>query len=164
MPISSLSFKKVKFYTIRFNGKDLSEFREFLIRLNEDKTNQKELSEINRYIENIGERFGALPHHFRSEGAADALPPPYHQFIETESAADYGIRLYCIRLSPSIVILLNGGRKTSLKVQDCKNCYPHFERARKVALLINKLILEGFFTIDEETRKVEVEQDVELSI
>lgn len=164
VPIPNLRFKKVQYYTVRFKGKELYEFRDFHIRMGAVESNRLELGEIYQYIQNIGEKFGALPHHFRAEDAAEALPPSYHQFIETDDANDFGIRLYCIRLSRSVVILLNGDRKTTQKVKDCKNCFPHFDRARRIAKKLNQLILDGLLKIDEATKTIDFEDDEELSI
>lgn len=123
-----------------------------------------ELAEINRYIQKIGEEYGAHKEHFKTEDAAERLPPPYHQFIESRGPDDYGLRLYCIRLTPSVVILLNGDRKTALKVKDCKNCYPHFDRARKISRKINEAIVEGFIEINEDDKEIIVEEDFEIII
>ena len=164
VPIASLQFEKVHYYTVRFENRELSEYRDFNIRMQQDVKNAIELAEINRYIENIGEEYGALKEHFKDEDAAERLPPPYHQFIESDDPNDFGLRLYCIRLSPTVVILLNGDRKKALKVQDCDKCFPHFDRARKIAKKINEAIVEGFIEVDSENKKINTEEDFELTI
>jgi hypothetical protein len=129
-----------------------------------DPKDAMELAELNRYIQLIGEKYGAQPQHFKNEDAAERLPPPYHQFIESDSPNDYGLRLYCIRISPSIVILLNGNRKTALKVKDCKNCYPHFDKSRRLARKITQAIQDGVIEIDEYNKEILLETDFELEI
>ncbi|MDX2049194.1 MAG: hypothetical protein SFU87_20585 [Chitinophagaceae bacterium] len=129
----------------------------------EDK-DKVELAEINRYIQQIGIEYGAHKEHFKEEDAAERLPPPYHQFIETGDPDDYGLRLYCIRLTPSIVILLNGNRKTALKVHNCKNCYTHFDRARKISRKITEAITDGFIEIDNEEKEIIIDGDFEMTI
>jgi hypothetical protein len=161
--IPALAFKKVHFYSVRLEGRVNSEFRDFQLRMNQ-KGNQIELAEINRHIENIGKRFGAYPKQFRDEGAADGLPPPYHEFLESDDPDDYGLRLYCIRLSPSVVILLNGDRKTNLKARLCDNCKPHFEKANALAGKITQAILDGYMEIDEDEKEIQIEEDFELTI
>lgn len=161
IPIASLQFDKVNYYTVRLGDKAVSEFREFLTRMNNER-DAVELAEINRYIQKIGIEYGAQPVHFKTEGPAERLPPPYHQFIASEEAHDYGLRLYCVRLCPSIVILLSGGRKTAQKVKDCRNCYPHFDRARRVARCLTKAIWEGDMGIEGKT--LWVAEDAELEI
>ena len=164
VPISTLQFEKVHYYTVRFENRAANEFRDFQTRMSNAKKDQIELGEINRYIEKIGKVYGASKAHFKDEDAAERLPPPYHQFIETDEANDFGLRLYCIRLSPSVVILLNGGRKTALKVRDCKNCYPHFDKARRISKKINEAILDGTIEIDEGGKEIVIDEDLELSI
>lgn len=129
-----------------------------------EKGYDPELAEINRYINNIGKRFGATTNQFRHEGAADGLPPPYHPFIETDNPDDYGIRLYCIRISPSIVILLNGDSKTHQKAALCENCKPHFERANVLANKITQAIQQGDIEIGEDERQLTTYDDFELTL
>jgi hypothetical protein len=53
------------------------------------------------------------------------------------------LRLYCIRCSQQTVILGGGGHKTSQKVQDSPDCYPHFKLAKLVEILFSERVLEG---------------------
>ncbi|UAY52732.1 hypothetical protein [Ferruginibacter albus] len=131
--------------------------------MNNDK-DRFELAELNRYVQRIGQIYGASNRHFKDEDSAERLPPPYHQFIESKAFNDYGLRLYCIRLTTSTVILLNGGRKTSLKVQDCPNCFPHFNNVRMLSNKINNAILDGFIEINLESKEIELDNDFELII
>jgi hypothetical protein len=70
--ISSLAFEKVHYYTVRLNEKEITEFGEFSG--NAFDSRKYEYFELNRYLENIGNKFGAQPQHFKSEDAAEALP------------------------------------------------------------------------------------------
>ncbi|MDN3654045.1 hypothetical protein QWZ08_00320 [Ferruginibacter paludis] len=162
LPIPSLALEKVRYYTVLLENKGISEFRDFIQRAAQHSP--VELAEINRYIQQIGEKYGASENHFKPEDAAERLPPPYHEFIETEDVNDFGLRLYCIRLTTGIVILLNGDRKTALKVKDCEKCYRHFDLARKIARKINAAILDGYIEINDSAREIEVEQDFELIV
>jgi hypothetical protein len=148
---------------VRLEGHTNSEFRDFNLRMGAQKKDIAELREINRYLEKIGNEYGAQVHKFRDEDADDGLPFP-SQFLESEDSYDFGIRLYCIRLSTSIVILLNGARKSALMVKDCKNCYPHFDRARRISKKLNQAILDGYVEIDEEGMEIVIDNDLELSI
>lgn len=150
------------YYTVRYEGNQYSEFKDFQLRMSVD--NNIELAEINRHIENIGKKYGAWPKHFKDEDAAERLPPPYHQFIETDDPNNYGLRLYCIRLSPSIVILLNGYRKTQLKVANCENCKPHFAKATALAKKITQAIVDGDMEINEDEKEILIEDDFELTL
>ncbi len=161
VPISSLRFEKVQYYSIYIDHKPLTEFRDFIKRMAEKDDCIIELGEINRHIQRIGQKLGAHPHHFKSEDAAEALPPPYHYF-ESDLTGAYGLRLYCIRLSPSIVILLNGDRKTALKVNKCPHCFPHFDLARKLSKKITQAIVDRDIEIDEENKEIIIYDDYEL--
>jgi hypothetical protein len=162
--IPELAFEKVHFYTVQLEGKPYSEFRDFQIRMSVQEKDRVELAEINRYIQLIGETYGAHTKHFKKEDAAEALPPPYHQFIETGEPDDYGLRLYCIRLTTTVVILLNGDRKTALKVQYCNNCYPHFDKARKISRKIDEAINNDFIEVDHDAMELLIDEDFELTI
>lgn len=164
IPIFIEEFKQVQYYTVKLEGKAVSEFRDFQQRLGANPINKIELAEINRYIEKIGNEYGAYPQHFRHEEAAEALPPGYHTFIETDNYNNYGLRLYCIRLCPSVVILLNGDRKTNQKAQRCPNCRPHFERASILSKAIDRAIVDGYMSILDEEMKLEIDDDFELEI
>lgn len=141
----------------------MSEFRDFQQRMSVNKKDELELNEIRRYIEKIGKEWGAYPKHFKHERAAERLPPPYH-YIETEDANDYGLRLYCIRLTPEIVILLNGGRKTNLDPELCNNCSKHFTLANRISNKINEAINDGYIELNHTTGEIDIEEDFELDI
>lgn len=158
--LDNLVYEKVRYYSIKLEGRAITEYADFQNRMSVKTQNQIELSEINRYIELIGEKLGAFPAHFKNEDSAERLPPPYHHFFESDDPNDYGLRLYCIRVTPFIVILLNGDRKTSLKVQHCANCYKHFNLARKLADVITKGLQIKDIEIDEWTRELIVYEDL----
>lgn len=95
---------KVNYYTLRFKDED-TEVDKFLDQFPEGCEYDNDIDIIIKWIEQIGER-GALERYFRPEGKQKdqvfAIP------IETAS-----LRLYVIRLTEQIVILGNGGKKTT---------------------------------------------------
>ena len=98
--------EKVNFYTLRFVD-DISEVDKFLDKFPEGSEYDEDIDIIIKWVDRIGER-GAHERHFRREGKRSddvmAMPTP----IETSK-----LRLYVIRLSEEIVILGNGGLKTT---------------------------------------------------
>lgn len=98
-----------------------------------------QLQEIIRFIQQIGNEYGATENFFRHERLAEALPPKFHRFITTEPN-EYGLRLYCLRLSEQIVVLLNGDMKTHQNPEQCNNCRKHFRLANKISHQINQAI------------------------
>ena len=94
----------VNFYTLRFQD-EATEVDKFLDQFPEGCEYDEDIDIIIKWIEQIGER-GALERYFRTEGKVIdrvcAIP------IEPAS-----LRLYVIRLTENIVILGNGGIKSS---------------------------------------------------
>ncbi len=117
-------------------GKPLPEFKDFQQRMQLHKKDKTQAAEINKFIQQIGKYYGAQDRYFKREGFAERLPPPTHRFFESDGETDFGLRLYCIKISDKIVILLNGDKKTTQKVQHCPNCKPHFDFANTISNLI----------------------------
>ena len=155
--LNDLRLEKVAFYTIKLESNLRSEFVDFLTRMRVQEVTRGQLAEIIRLIQNMGSRYGAQKHFFRHENAASALPPPNFHYVDID---DYGLRLYCIRLSESVVILLNGDRKTTQKVQDCPLCSRHFSLANRLAHKVDEAIREGFLSVFYK----ELEQDNDFEI
>jgi len=139
--IKELSTYKVGFYTLYLEEEELTEFEKF------DGTDfthhQEELEIIYSILKIMGLR-GAKPYYFRPENGAEALPTkkdvPLHLI---EANADQGIRLYCIRITDSIVILLNGGIKTNQDPKLCPNVKRHFNIAWQLSAAITRAKLAG---------------------
>lgn len=154
--LEHLQFSKTWFYTVQVEGRPMSEFQDFQKRMQRDKKDKNQVAEINRFIKQIGKYYGAQDRYFKREGNAERLPPPTHRFIESDGETDFGLRLYCVRISDEIVILLNGDRKTTQKLQDCPNCKPHFDFANMISDLIfdarqNDLLeFDGFYILIED--------------
>jgi hypothetical protein len=150
----------VAFYTVKLSGRKDSEYMDFFNRMSVKDNDRKELIEINNYINNIGDVTGADKRHFRDEGAAEALPPEYHKIkiVQSISSNDFGLRLYCIALTKSVVILMNGDRKTAQHNSECPNCKPHFDRAVKLSKLIDKAILDKDVSLIEKKLEIHDEE------
>ena len=131
--LEHLQFSKTWFYTVQVEDRLMSEFQDFQKRMQQDKKDKTQAAELNRFIKQIGKYYGAQDRYFKREGHAERLPPPTHRFVESDGETDFGLRLYCIRISNEIVILLNGARKTAHRLQDCPDCKPHFDFANKIS-------------------------------
>ena len=142
-------FRKVAYYTIRYENDQLSETDKFLEKFSTIELHKEKLNKLIVFIESMGDEYGAKQEFFRHEAAADALPPPYgsvkrYGFLEF---IEYDLRLYCCRLSDSVVVLYGGGQKTTAKAQDCPNVAPHFRLAHRATEAINEKIREKSFNI-----------------
>jgi len=158
--IKGLQLAKVNYYTVWIDGNDNPEFRDFAERMNLNPKNKIEFQELIVFIKQVGNQYGALQRYFHHEAAADALslPYPYLEHIDIEPENNnFGLRLYCLRFSESIVILFNGDRKTAFKAQDCPHCAKYFKLAQRLSKAINSVIRDGsliytdhFLLIDED--------------
>lgn len=89
-------------------------------------------------------RIGALERFFRPEGKIGdnihALP------IESGK-----LRLYCLRLSNQIVILGNGGVKTSRTYEEDPKLYGYVIDLQRFEKILNENVSKGFVSIKEKT-------------
>jgi hypothetical protein len=73
------------------------------------ESHKRDLGVIVTWMRNIGNFYGAKENYFRPEKIAHALPPT---FVGNK------LRLYCLRHSDTIVILGNGGEKSTRTYQE----------------------------------------------
>lgn len=122
-----ISFEKTKFYSIHEVGEEFCETDKFFLRFIHEKEYLEDVQTIKYWIEKIGREFGALERYFRPERKANALPIP---------PPKSNLRLYCLRVSDEIVILGNGGIKSSKLVQNSPDALPHFNLMNLVAFIL----------------------------
>jgi hypothetical protein len=147
-----ITFSKVKFFTVRFEDEEVSETDKFFNTFANNALHIEELNKMVAFIENLGENLGADQDFFRHERLAQALPPDrksmhrYHllEFLKTDR---YDFRLYCLRLSNSVVILFNGGLKTANNPENCPNVAPHFRNAQIFCRQIEEKLKDRNFLI-----------------
>ena len=132
------SFEKVNFYTFQIDDTEQTETDKFFNRFENDENSTVDLNNLTYWLSLIGEKYEAKQEFFRHEGAAEALPPPYSKMVQEVIVNN--LRLYCVRLSDNIVILANGGVKTSQKVQDSPDLLRHFHFANNMSKQITDLI------------------------
>lgn len=155
----AIAFKRVTFYTVRFEGKEQSMFFNFI----NEHAKSEELYIIRSWLRKLGTELGAQPRYFRPEGygggEARALPPP-PRYLNV----DCHLRLYCMWMSRSAVFLFNGGVKTAATAQDCPNVRPHFFLANKLTKAISQAQVDGDISLDPETDLLLYDQSLELEI
>jgi hypothetical protein len=155
--IHEFSLRNVAFYTVQLGVNDITEFESFV---NKDFPNHaEEVSIIYNVIDEIQKR-GAKDIFFKqNEGPAHALPIVTKQIMDSNKS-DFGLRLYCIRLTETLVILLNGGIKTNLNPEVCKNVQQHFKRAIKIASKLDRLLQSREINLQEEGCLDDLELDI----
>lgn len=135
-----LTFKKVIFYTVQFEDNEYSEYEDFILRHSNNPDIVGDIINLDYWIRKIGDEIGALANYFRNEsyfGNTQALPPPRYKMGEIVVK---DLRLYCMRIDNSRVILFNGGIKTKDNAKDCPNVAPYFKQANKLAETIDRLL------------------------
>ena len=76
--IANLFYEKVQFFSLKREGTLYSEYRDFLVRMQQKPEIIEDLQLLNNYIGLIGRKYGVDKKHFKAEGDAERLPPPYH--------------------------------------------------------------------------------------
>jgi len=104
------------FYTVKWEGSETSETDRFFEKYeNDDNPYNSYAYELFRLItHSIGDIYGATDDFFdRTKNKALALPPKPKRWIPEikELGIHFPLRLYCYRISESIVVLFNGGIK-----------------------------------------------------
>jgi hypothetical protein len=130
---------------MQFEGYEITEFEDFITRMQEEPEYLGDVRNLFIWLELIGETEGAKEKFFRHEGFISdvmALPPNYY-VMKDEDLQVKDLRLYCQRLNEHVVILFNGGIKTKQKAQDCPNVSAYFRQANLLAKKINHLFNEG---------------------
>jgi len=143
-----LDFTKVRYYTLKFGDENKTELDKFYDNYQDEYS--KSVYFIKMWIAEIGEKFSAESKYFRPEDNASALPPPTKELrcldIELDQE-NMNLRLYCIVLSPEIVILVNGGIKESDATRDSPTCWKQYSFTSSIASQINRMIKQGDLVI-----------------
>ena len=140
------SFNKVNFYTFQFEGDEMTETEKFFTKFEGEERLSNDLNNMAAWLSIIGQKYSAKREFFRHEGAALALPPPNSKMINEIIVND--LRLYCLRISDSVVILANGGIKSSQTVQGSPDLMPHFRFVNVMSKQIDEFIRDGTFRLD----------------
>ena len=135
--IQELSVGVTQFYTFRVGESKLTEFE--LFDAKEFPNHEKELELTYNVIFQMQAREARVIF-FKDESGAHALPRVTKNIIENNKI-DYGLRLYCIFLTPTLVILGNGDIKKQINPLDCSNVAIHFKRIRSIARALDKALL-----------------------
>lgn len=115
--------KACTFYTVRWQGAEFSETDKFFQKFRYDKQLKHSIRELASFLKVvIGDEYGALEDFFRFENTAQAIPPSGTYKVEDIyiNFGNFPLRLYCLRISETLVVLFNGGEKTASSAQGGK--------------------------------------------
>ena len=133
---------KTALYSISFEMDGTTEFEKFVAEFEQNATYNRDYQRIIAALQVILDK-GALERFFRPEGKInDNL-----QAIPIEGGK---LRLYCLRLSEQIVILGNGGVKTTKKYQDDPKLYGYVMDLQHFDKMLKENIEKGYVKIEEK--------------
>ena len=139
-------------YSIQFVSEDESEFEKFYKMFKDDAEYNPDLVRIVAFINKIAEK-GAFERFFRPEGKLSdrvvALP-----------VVSSKLRLYALRLSDKILILGNGGVKSTRTYNEDDVLKGYVMTLKKLDRLLKKNVEDGVITITETT--IETDKSFEI--
>lgn len=149
-------YEKVAYYTVKVENRPTTEVEDFFMKMSTLKAKGLQLGVISRRLMQMGKTYGAEERFFEKEAFAPGQPLCSFHFLKSDDKTDLCMRLYCVRLNESNVVLLNGGRMTMQNIRDCENCRSHYELAEKVFNAIqlakqqNKIGFDGMDLLIDE--------------
>lgn len=139
-------------YTIQFLSETDSEFERFYNKFKDDAVYNPDLMRIVSFIDKIADR-GALERFFRPEGK-------YIDGVCALPVVQSKLRLYCLRLSDQILILGNGGVKTTKTYNEDDTLKGYVLTLQKFEKLIKECVKDGTVSITEN--KIETDNTFDL--
>lgn len=131
-------------FTICFEGDSYTEFQKFIIKGNENAKLQPDLQKILSALQRMLSAVGFLERYFRPEGKmrdrVAALP------IQASK-----LRLYCLRLSDSVLIVGNGGEKSTKTYEEDPELSGYVINLQKLDELLKSAEQKGTISIEETT-------------
>ena len=131
-------------FTICFDGESYTEFQKFIMKGEENAKLQPDLQKILNALQRMMSAVGFLERYFRPEGKmrdrVAALP------IQTSK-----LRLYCLRLSDSVLIVGNGGVKGTATYDEDKELNGYVISLQKLDELLKSAERKGTILIEETT-------------
>lgn len=131
----------VSLYSICFEGNELSEFENFLIKFRDNAKLNRDFQTIILALEKIIDK-GALERFFRIEGKMN-------DNLAALSIDSRKLRLYCLRISDQILILGNGGIKTTRTYEEDKTLSGYVMDLQKFDSLLSEAQKAGEITIEK---------------
>lgn len=131
-------------FTISFEGESYTEFQKFILKGKDNAKLQPDLQKILGALQRMLSAMGFLERYFRPEGKmrdrVAALP------VQTSK-----LRLYCLRLSDSVLIVGNGGEKTTKTYEEDTKLSGYVLNLQKLDELLKSAERKGTIKIEEAT-------------
>ena len=133
---------KACLYSISFEKDGTTEFEKFVAEFEMNATYNESYQRIIAALQAIL-RLGALERFFRPEGKMK----DHVAAIPIEGGK---LRLYCLRLSDQIVILGNGGIKTSRSYEEDPKLFGYVMDLQRFEKILNENLEKGYVSIEEK--------------
>ena len=134
--------EKAGLVTICFENCSEYEVEKFVLKFKDDAYLQRDLQVILAALQRMLRTSGFLERYFRPEGKMKdnvcALP-----------VTSGKLRLYCLRLSDSVMIVGNGGQKNTKTYQESEELQGYVINLQKLDKLIRAAVRNGDITIEE---------------
>ena len=131
--------EKVSLYSPRYDSEDYTEFEKFLLAYKD--SHPQDIQILIRRLDIIKE-MGAEDRYFRYEGTRQDRVMALPSHIDTTS-----LRLYCLNISHKLLILGNGGIKTTQTYEEDINLHRCVQTLQKIDIEIKKLERQEIITI-----------------
>ena len=131
----------VSLYSICFNGSDVSEYEDFLMKFKDNSKLNKDFQIILLALEKIIDQ-GALERFFRIEGKMS-------DNVTALAIDSRKLRLYCLRISDQIMIVGNGGVKTTRTYQEDDELSGYVMDLQRFDELLKQAQQNGSITIEK---------------
>lgn len=132
---------KVGLYSICFDSNDLTEYEKFVQKFMNDATLNEDFRKIFRAINRIVAN-GALERYFRPEGRMK-------DNLAALSIDSKVLRLYCLRISDQILIVGNGGAKTTCTYEESEELCGYVMDLQKFDALLEQEQKSGNIKIEK---------------
>ncbi len=134
--------EKAGLFTIIFEGEAISEFNDFINKFINDAERSTDLQQILTQIDLMLNERGFTERNFRYEGKMSDNVVALPTYKNT-------LRLYCLRLSDSVLIVGNGGIKTTQKVAQDPILNGYVINLQKLDALLKADIKRGLVRIEK---------------
>ena len=132
--------EEVSLYSPRFEGEEYTEFEKFLLTYKDTHTEDVQI--LIRRIDII-KRNGAEDRYFRYEGTMRDRVMALPSHLDSTN-----LRLYCLNISHKVLILGNGGLKTTKTYQEDTTLHKAVQILQKIDIEIRKLENKNIVTIN----------------
>ena len=126
---------KVGLYSILFDDNQETEFRKFLMKFRDNATLNKDYQAIINALDRIIAN-GAFERYFRVEGKMNDR-------VSALAIESKQLRLYCLRITDQVLILGNGGVKTTRTYEESKELSGYVMDLQKFDELLKQAQKEG---------------------